>query len=568
MTPMLQASHETMENIRRTDCRAWWKIAATLALLMILFARSAWMLATIPPLWKDVDAYGQVTGPPSSNTILLYGPAYCFLARIPLYIGYAYDCLRAGESPPSFAFFTQPTLTDSGVFALLLIQHLALCAATFLLIISATPFFIARVIFAIFWASIPIFYVWAHCVGTESLSLILLLLIATVGLGIVKAPRRVPVRKWLHFGILFTLSMLTRHINGVLGALLPLAFGFAAIVRFIVARREKSPQRSHRTRMRGLREFRHALLAIVISVVCVAASSLTVRLLSRAAAIPYHSTAGLTFMFRLGFFASLTPAERNEVVKRAVATSQSEEMRILLDVFRSAPYGTAKLDIMSLLLQARALLPPDALRDDNFNRLLNQTARAFLVSPSGPFLRAAAADFAKSQASTIAQVIAAPFNHTAFFFSHAESMPGCASLLTFRESSAAKILNLPKTHSYLKGWRKFSYRKLLLVWLVLLLVVVYFGRARSIAVSSYAAALTLVGLLMMIANCLLNVYQSRYALPMWELLIVSATIIAGAATRLLQRMARAKGLETALEHGRMVVFEQSRIRIRTPPIRQ
>jgi hypothetical protein len=557
-----------MGNIRRTDCRAWWKIAATLALLMILFARSAWMLATIPPLWKDIDAYGQVTGLPNPTTILLYGPAYGFLARIPLYIGYAYDCLRAGGSLPSFAFFAQPTLTDSGVFALLLIQHLALCVASSLLIMSATPFFIARVIFAIFWASIPIYYVWAHCVGTESLSLILLLVIATVGLRIVKAPRRVPVRRWLVFGILFTVSMLTRHINGVLGALLPLSFGVAAVFRFIVAWRQKSPQRSRCTRMRGLRDFRHALFAIAVGLVCIAASSLTMRLLSRAAAIPYHSTVGFTFMFRLRFFASLTPAERDEVVKRAVPTSQSEEMRILLDVFRSVPYGTVKLDVMSLLLQARALLPPDALRDDNFDRLLNQTVRAFLVSPSGPFLRAAAADFAKSQASTLAQVIASPFVHTAFFFTNAEWMPGCASLLTFRENNAAKILGLLKAHSYLKGWRKFSYRKLLLVWLVLLLVFVYFGRARSIAISSYAAALTLAGLLMMIANCLLNEYQSRYTLPMWELLIVSATIVAGAATKLLQRMARAKGLETVLERGRIVVCGQSRIRILTPPIRQ
>jgi hypothetical protein len=44
-------------------------------------------------------------------------------------------------------------------------------------------------------------------------------------------------------------------------------------------------------------------------------------------------------------------------------------------------------------------------------------------------------------------------------------------------------------------------------------------------VASYAAALTAVGLLMMLANCVLNVFQPRYTLPMLELTIVSVSIL-------------------------------------------
>src|SRR3712207_4665571 len=92
----------------------------------ILFAPSVWMLATIPPLWKDVDAYIQMTVPPGPQTILLFGPVYCFLARVPLFLGYAYECLRAGAALPSFAFFAQPTLSDTGVYLLVGFQHAAL----------------------------------------------------------------------------------------------------------------------------------------------------------------------------------------------------------------------------------------------------------------------------------------------------------------------------------------------------------------------------------------------------------------------------------------------------------
>jgi hypothetical protein len=43
----------------------------------------------------------------------------------------------------------------------------------------------------------------------------------------------------------------------------------------------------------------------------------------------------------------------------------------------------------------------------------------------------------------------------------------------------------------------------------------------------YAVALTLVGLTIMLANCLLVEFQPRYTLPMWELTIISMTVALG-----------------------------------------
>ncbi len=123
---MINGSSNGVGSIERP---AGWNLLSLVLVVGILLAPSVWMLATVAPLWKDVDAYAQVTAPPGVETILLYCPAYCFLARLPLYCGYLYHCWHAGLGLPSFAFFVKPRLSDAGVFLLLLAQHLAFCAS-------------------------------------------------------------------------------------------------------------------------------------------------------------------------------------------------------------------------------------------------------------------------------------------------------------------------------------------------------------------------------------------------------------------------------------------------------
>ena len=106
-----------------------------------------------------------------------FGPLYCFGARIPLYIAYVIECLREGKSSPNPGFFIQPTLNDSGVFLLLLSQHSALFCSTFYFIISSSRLFWVRLVLTAVWASNPLFYTFAYCVGSETLSMIFLLLI-------------------------------------------------------------------------------------------------------------------------------------------------------------------------------------------------------------------------------------------------------------------------------------------------------------------------------------------------------------------------------------------------------
>ncbi len=288
------------------------RFGATAVLVAILVAPSVWMLSVIPPLWRNVDAYFQVTEPPGPATILSWGPLYCFVARIPLYFGYGIDCVRAGVPFPAPAFFIHPIETDSGVFVLLLSQHVALCSAAFYLIAIASRLFWVRLTLAVLWAANSLFYTFAHCVGSETLSMILLLLVGATGLRIMRHPRKVPGKEWLLFGILVWLCILTRHINATLAGLIPLAFLLLSAHRLILVPVTRSQLLGRWRRLRASEALQKATLAIAVGISCIVLANLSLRGLCHAVQIPYHSTVGFTFLFRLKFLAGLPAERRNQ----------------------------------------------------------------------------------------------------------------------------------------------------------------------------------------------------------------------------------------------------------------
>lgn len=484
------------------------RIAAAALVFAILCAPSFWMIDSVPPLWKDTDAYLQVTEPPNVVTILQYAPGYCFSARVPLYLGYACERLRAGASLPPPSFFAEPTLTDSGVWLLLVAQHAGLWLSSYLVIASATRVLLLRVVLAGLWAVNPLLYVFAHTVGSEALSAILLLLIGAVGWRIVQRPRRRP-GWWILFALLLAMSLLTRHINGVAAALLPLAFALSTVR---CARAER------------LRAARYALVAITVSVAGILVADATFRVSSRAAGLHFHRRAGFSFLFRLNFFADLSAADRENVLDRAAAHSRSRNVSYLLDALRAAPVTTrSRFDPMALQQRTFDRLPAEILRSlDKTDEVLNEAARAFLVAPSMPYLRAVVADLAHSQRTTVTDMVGQLLMSTTFYFKDPSEMPKCSGLITFRATDPREFLSQIYKRRYFASWKRCTYLRVLFSSVAALVIVIVGGRARP---ASYAIALLLVGFLSMIGNSMLNEFQPRYTLPMWELTTVALTIL-------------------------------------------
>ncbi|HEY2569770.1 MAG TPA: hypothetical protein VGI25_10650 [Candidatus Udaeobacter sp.] len=489
------------------------------------------MLGVIPPLWRDIDAYVQVTSAPGAGTLLQWGPLYCFVARIPLYLGYAIDCIRAGAPFPTPAFFIHPILTDLGVFLLILSQHVALCFAAFYLIASVSRLFWIRLMLAIAWAFNPLFYTFAHCVGSETLGMILLLLAGATGLRIIRHHRRVPWKEWLLFGVLVWFSILSRHVNAILAGLMPLTFLLLSAHRLIMIPFARSHSLGRRRRLQMAQALQKATVALGVGIGCIVAANLSLRGLCDAVEIPYHSAVGFTFLFRLKFLAVLPDQKRIQLLDEVAKNTDSADVKKLISLLRHAfPDKNSNWDVMAFKKEAQdSLLPPQTdPGEQKFYLALNHMARAFLYPPQKVFLSAVATDFKRSQQTTIPSVVRQLFVSTTSYFLHTELMPEQAGLLTFRNKSAAEIVAIFKKHSYFRHPKNFSYNAFLFFWglTVGLLAVLAKRRKEELpAVFSYAAALTIAGLFMMLANCVLTVFQPRFTLPMWELTIVSLTIL-------------------------------------------
>jgi hypothetical protein len=364
--------------------------------------------------------------------------------------------------------------------------------------------------------------------------MILALLIGATGLRIVRNCRKVPKKEWFLFCILLWLSILTRHTNAALAGLLPLTMFLLASYRVIRMRFacRKLIRRWHW--LLAAQNLEKATFAVIAGILCILLANGALRAICYAAQTPYHSALGVTFLFRLKFLAGLPAQERNQLLKKVSRNSDSPDVKNVISLLqRELPAGASSLDVGAFRkqLETSLSLSQMAVSGDTVDAALTHTAWAFLYPPQRVFLHAVGADFNRSQEITIPDVVRFLFVTTTFYFSHSASMPQFASLITFRDKNADEIFAIFKRRPYFHHPKNFNFRILLFFWLVSVAVFIRVAKIRkqaAAAAASYAAALTLTGLMIMLVNCFLTVFQPRFTLPMWELTIMSVTILLGA----------------------------------------
>jgi hypothetical protein len=186
--------------------------------VIVLSIPSTYLLISYPPLWKDVDALGQLIAPASVVNILHYPPLYCFSARIPFFVTSSIANMRVNRSLHFLFEQQQPSL--QGVFLLVIVQHIALVAALTYTTVSLTPNRFVRCASALLLASFSSLYTHASCCGSEALSIPATFVVLAAGLSIA---RGFSFSAWLAYGIALIAAIGSRHLNVIFAAWLPVA---------------------------------------------------------------------------------------------------------------------------------------------------------------------------------------------------------------------------------------------------------------------------------------------------------------------------------------------------------
>ena len=488
---------------------------------------SLWLIFSTPPLWRDSDAYVQTVFPLNAGTILKHAPLYCLLSRVPLWLGY----LTSGGGPAvGLGHFIKHTqLTDSGVFTLVFAQHAALWWAALFFINGITTNLSSRLLLAIFFASHPVFYAFAHSIGSETLSMIIMVFLAATGSRIVSRYPNIVLRDWFLFGALLCAAILTRHINSLLAALLPITIFLIALVRWLY--KSLTHRRAASAAGFTFGKFVRVWCASVVTGLSalILATSFTHFLCWRAH-IHWRPSLGFTFVWRLDFLNRLPLGARDQLLAATAAKCRLPETRQLLVkleewLSQNRPWNPAAFAKES---RASFFAVSAKVQSEKFDRSLNEIAYALLFPPNSALRSAALQDFQYATRLSERDVVQYLFTTTDHFFKHRDSLPQLARLKTFREPRA-QLLSAANQF-YFQWWNLISFRLWSIIWLLLVLLALFINtelRTNDGGLTLYAIVLFTFGVIMVLLTCFFAAIQPRFTLPMIELLVLSMMILLG-----------------------------------------
>src|SRR5262249_16552333 len=521
-----------LPSIDTPESRNVGKFAATTVPFLFLTIPSLWLLISVPPLWRSVDAYNQTVRPPGLVTILLHGPLYCTLSRVPLWFGY----LISGSGPAESLghFIKHSHLTDAGVYSLLVLQHGALWCGAVYLIYAITRTLLLRLFLAVLFASQPLFYAFAHCVGSEALSMIVILLLAASGVRVMLRYPDIAARDWIIFSVFLAAASLTRHINCVLAAVVPTAMIGIMIGRGLRPLAADQNAIDSAANVQLPKAAKVWLMSIAIGVIGLIFATSATHLLCWRARTQWRSTFGYTFVWRLNFLETMQTNERRELLDVIAAKCRLPESRQLLDLLRNSMDRNQHWEPGAFVQEAHSAASDSEMKfhSEKFDRVLNEIASGFLYPPVAPLRSVALSDFMTATRSTESDIVQFLFVNTDYFFSHRDKMPQCSGLKTFR--GPRERLAASRELSYFYWWNLLSFRAWSIFGLILFfsaLVVHYRRGGENTPLIVFAVSLWVVGMAMVLLNCFLAQLQPRFVLPMMELVLLSLLILCGAIFR-------------------------------------
>jgi hypothetical protein len=513
-------------------------------LLLILSIPSLYILLTIPPLWRDEDAFDEIVSTFAPKGIIHYLPGYCLGGRLIVSTGSIVASLLGGHGIPHLSISATP-LTDAGICTLIVVQHLFLILSLFYAVSKLSNHFPIRVLIALVFALTPWVYIYANCIGSEGFSNPLVYLIAACGWNCLRTAELNRPKVLFYFGLLLA-AALTRQINVLLATCLPIALLPLAgkeLIRCGAAANLAVSQ----SRFRYTRRF---LIFVVVGLAAIGTSLFVQQTMCWLFRVPFRSTYGETFQYRLSYLQGLPEQERSVILSRISRELADPVATVALRALnRSLNQGDDWAN-MFLYYKIDEILAQSGFaeaqnRSWQVDLKLNRIAADVLLSGDPKFLEVVWASFVVSPFFGQTDLASAPFELTDWLQKRLanpryERLRGLAS---FQH----------ETGYYNTAWQRIPYLHLFgrIPMLEMACVTIAFAIAfAGLAIIGlyrdpvtetgilYAAGMIVTGLLVSFATGLSTYFQARLYLPLYSLFQMSMLLaIALAGEIVLERVA-------------------------------
>jgi hypothetical protein len=311
---------------------------------------SLYLLLVYPPLWKDVDALGQLIWRAGWGNILHYPPLYCFTGRIPFWIGDSILAVLSGQPLPAWQLFAEQHPTWLGIELLIIAQHAGLITALTLLVRTAARSPLARGTITLACIAASSLYAQQQCAGSEGAGVSAVILLTVAGLWVDR--RSSSPTRWIVFTIALFGAFGTRHINYLFMLWLPIV---------IIGRLVWSLWQQWRILTPDLAKLG---VALGCGAVALLADTLIVRVMIAQAGEEYRTDLGFVLIDRVtAFLYKLSDSERAALVEKLVAGERDPIVQVAIRA--ESKVGTSHAELADTI--------QDALRQDGTPQTIIQT---------------------------------------------------------------------------------------------------------------------------------------------------------------------------------------------------
>jgi hypothetical protein len=497
---------------------------------LFLSLPSLYVLLAYPPIWKDVDALGQLIWQAGWGNILHYPPLYCFTGRIPFWLGDSVLALLSGQPLPGLNLFREQHPTWLGIEFLIIAQHAGLVAALTLLVRMAAHSPLGRGAITISFIGASSLYAQQQCAGSEAPSVSAIILLTAAGLWVHRSEtpsspgtkderKRSSRLRWSVFTIALLAAFGTRHINYLFVFWLPLVIAGHLLWSLWQRRRILTPD----------------LTKLGIAIACggfaLLADTLVVRVMIVQAGEQYRTDLGFVLTDRVtAFLYKLSDSERAALVEKLVAAERDPIVQVAIRA--ESKLGSSHEELANTIQDVlrQQGVPENAIQARSDVSVFD-AALAYLKTLHPKLIDLVLSDFLHGYVRednsklSLNRFLA---NRTAARMRQEDpqSWQPLDQLHSIDDQkTASALVNRASTDPYLMLWGPIPIAVMVLANLGLTILLARRGRGD---IAWLAQALLLTSALLYFANCVCDYFNDRYTLPLLVCVVAAFALQIGA----------------------------------------